>query len=138
MRKFPELNIEWTPAEGADSQLLEVNANGLSPSGSYVYQYLPSHFSEFSVFLPLWDQDGKVWSREDKTNEVNISVTSINNVDGNEYKSEAITSTLIVEDLPWVPESPTDLTVTLTSFRHQVSDSKLDKIKNSIESNLGR
>ena len=50
MRKFPELNIEWTPAEGADSQLLEVNANGLSPSGSYIYQYLPSHFSEFSVF----------------------------------------------------------------------------------------
>ena len=138
MRKFPELNIEWTPAEGSDSQLLEVNANGLSPSGSYIYQYLPSHFSEFSVFLPLWDQDGKVWSREDKTNEVNISVTSINNVDGNEYKSEAITSTLIVDDLPWVPESPTDLTVTLTSFRHQVSDSKLDKIKNSIECNLGR
>ena len=138
MRKFPELNIEWTPAEGSDSQLLEVNANGLSASGSYIHQYLPSHFSEFSVFLPLWDQDGKVWSREDKTNEVNISVTSINNVDGNEYKSEAITSTLIVDDLPWVPESPTDLTVTLTSFRHQISDSKLDKIKNSIESNLGR
>ena len=138
MRKFPEINIEWTPAEGADSQLLEVSANGLSPSGSYVHQYLPARHSEFSVFLPLWDQDGKVWSREDKTNEVNISVTSINNVDGNEYKSEAITSTLIVEDLPWVPESQTDLSVTLTSFRHQVSDSKLDKIKNSIESNLGR
>ena len=138
MRKFPELNIEWTPAEGSDSQLLEVNANGLSPSGSYIYQYLPSHFNEFSVFLPLWDQDGKVWSREDITNEVNISVPSINNVDGNEYKSEAITSTLIVDDLPWVPVSPTDLTVTLTSFRHQISDSKLDKIKNSIASNLGR
>ena len=138
MRKFPEINIEWTPAEGSDSQLLEVNANGLIASGSYIYQHLPSHFSEFSVFLPLWDQDGKVWSREDKTNEVSISVTSINNVDGNEYKSEAITSTLIVDDLPWVPESPTDLTVTLTSFRHEISDSKLDKIKNSIESNLGR
>jgi hypothetical protein len=136
MRKYPEIHVEWTPASGSNSQLLEINVNGLTPSGSYVTQYLTTRVSEWHGFIPLWDKEGKVWSREHKTNEVHVNVTAINELDGYQYKSDTISSTLIVDDLPWIPESPTELTVTLSSFRYEVRDVKMDQIEVNIRDNL--
>ena len=137
MRKYPEIHVEWTPASGSNSQLLEIHANGLTASGSYVTQYLPTTVSEWQGFIPLWDKEGKVWSKEHKTNEVHVNVTAINELDGYQYKSDTISSSLVVDDLPWMPETPTDLIVTLSSFRHEVRDHKLDQIERSILDNLG-
>ena len=43
----------------------------------------------------------------------------------------------LIQYLPWMPETPTDLIVTLSSFRHEVRDHKLDQIERSILDNLG-
>ncbi len=137
MRKYPEIYVQWTPASGISSQDFQVTVPGLTPSGEpYIQESLSADQQEWSGFVPLWNRDGIVWSEDYGTDNVTITVTSVNEVNDEVFMSEPVASLLYAENLAWVPSPPEEIRPSLSSFLVEVDDSFMEHMEVSVQQNL--
>ena len=137
MRKYPELYVHWTPASGIANQDFQITVPGLTPSGQlYFQEFLPPEQNEWSGFVPLWNKDGKVWSSSHGTDNVTITITSINEINGESFASEPASGVLHVEDLAWIPSPPKEIRPSLSSFLVEMDDSFMEHMEVSVQQNL--
>ena len=114
MRNYPTLHVEWVPASDIAGQELQVSIPGFAPSGTpYVTETLGAEDNQWTGFVPMWDKDGNVWSKEHRTNEATVTISSVRLVDGNAFTSETVSTVIVVDDLNWIPDAPADISAGL-------------------------
>lgn len=136
MRKYPEIHVQWVPPSGIHHQEFEINVLGLMPSGvPYVSEILGPTQNEWRGSLPLWNKDGKVWNPK-YTDDVHVSITSVNEIEGHDFKSKGASVVLTVKDLEWIPDAPTEVRAEVSPFLYPMSDDHLEDVETTVRGNL--
>lgn len=137
MRKYPELHVEWTPASDISGQEFQITVSGLAPSGeAYITEFLPPERDTWDGLVPLWNQNGEVWSFDHGTDNVTVSIKSIKTVNDNVFESEVASSVLHVTNLAWVPAAPEEIRPSVSPFLVEVDDSFMENMEITIQQNI--
>ena len=141
MRKYPELHVEWTPASDILGQEFKITVPGLASSGisgieAYITEFLAPEQDKWNGFVPLWNQNGEVWSSEHGTDNVTVSIKSIKTVNDNVFESEVASSVLHVTNLEWVPAAPEEIRPSVSPFLVEVDDSFMAEMEITIQQNI--